>query len=97
MDIVKRKEGERILSKISDGTHVIALALDGKMKSSEELAEGLDSLMTYGKSKVASWPPEKLYWGLRPFLAVVMKAFSTPALIVMDFALMALRTLSGRV
>ena len=53
MDIVKRKEGERILSKISDGTHVIALALDGKMKSSEELAEGIDSLMTYGKSKVA--------------------------------------------
>ena len=40
MDIVKRKEGERILSKISDGTHVIALALDGKMKSSRNLANG---------------------------------------------------------
>ncbi len=53
MDLVKRKEGERILAKISDGTHVIALALDGKMKSSEELAAGLDSLATYGKSKVA--------------------------------------------
>lgn len=53
MDIVKRKEGERILSKINDGTYVIALALDGKMKTSEEMAADLDSLMTYGKSKVA--------------------------------------------
>ena len=53
MDLVKRKEGERILAKINDGTHVIALALDGKMKTSEEMAAGLDSLMTYGKSKVA--------------------------------------------
>lgn len=53
MEIVKRKEGERILAKISDGTHVVALALDGKMKSSEELAEGLEKLATYGQSKVA--------------------------------------------
>ncbi len=52
MEIVKRKEGERILSKINDGMHVIALAIDGKMKSSEELAAGLESLMTYGTSKV---------------------------------------------
>jgi 23S rRNA (pseudouridine1915-N3)-methyltransferase len=53
MEIVKRKEGERILAKISDGMHVVALAIDGKMKSSEELATGLESLMTYGTSKVA--------------------------------------------
>ena len=53
MEMVKRKEGERILSKISDGTYVIALALDGKMKTSEQMAADLDSLMTYGKSKVA--------------------------------------------
>ncbi|MEK5234054.1 23S rRNA (pseudouridine(1915)-N(3))-methyltransferase RlmH [Lysinibacillus sp. FSL K6-0232] len=53
MDIVKKKEGERILAKIQDGTHVIALALDGKMKTSEEMAADLDALMTYGKSKVA--------------------------------------------
>lgn len=52
MDIVKRKEGERILAKINDGTYVIALALDGKMKTSEEMAADLDGLMTYGKSKV---------------------------------------------
>lgn len=50
---VKAKEGERILSKISDDTHVIALAIEGKMKSSEELADTIDKLATYGKSKVA--------------------------------------------
>lgn len=50
---VKAKEGERILAKISDDTHVIALAIEGKMKSSEQLAETLDHLATYGKSKVA--------------------------------------------
>lgn len=53
MEIVKRKEGDRILAKIQDGTYVIALALDGKMKTSEEMAANLESLMTYGKSKVA--------------------------------------------
>ena len=53
MEQVKQKEGERILSKISQDTHVIALAIDGKMHSSESLAERLDSLATYGKSKIA--------------------------------------------
>lgn len=50
---VKDKEGERILSKINDDTHVIALAIEGKMKSSEQLAKDLDQLATYGKSKIA--------------------------------------------
>ncbi len=50
---VKAKEGERILAKISDDTHVIALAIEGKMKSSEELADTIDKLATYGKSKIA--------------------------------------------
>lgn len=53
MEIVKRKEGERILAKINEGMHVIALAINGKMKSSEEMAKDLESLMTYGTSKVA--------------------------------------------
>lgn len=53
MEQVKQKEGERILSKISQDTHVIALAINGKMKSSEELADDLDKLATYGKSKIA--------------------------------------------
>lgn len=53
MEIVKKKEGERILSKISDGVHVIALAIEGKMKTSEEMAADIESLMTYGTSKIA--------------------------------------------
>ncbi|WP_339148237.1 MULTISPECIES: 23S rRNA (pseudouridine(1915)-N(3))-methyltransferase RlmH [unclassified Sutcliffiella] len=53
MEQVKNKEGERILGKISDDTHVIALAIEGKQRSSEELAREMDKLATYGKSKVA--------------------------------------------
>lgn len=52
MKQVKDKEGARILAKIPDDAHVIALAIDGKMKSSEEFAADLDKLATYGKSKV---------------------------------------------
>lgn len=50
---VKQKEGERILAKIGPDTYVIALAINGKLKSSEELADTLDKLATYGKSKIA--------------------------------------------
>ena len=53
MEIVKQKEGERILAKIGDGVHVVALAIDGKMKSSEEMAADIEKLMTYGTSKIA--------------------------------------------
>ena len=53
MKQVKQKEGERILAKISPDTYVIALAIQGKMQSSEELAVTLDKLATYGKSKIA--------------------------------------------
>jgi 23S rRNA (pseudouridine1915-N3)-methyltransferase len=53
MQQVKHKEGERILAKISQDTYVIALAIEGKMQSSEELADSLDKLATYGKSKIA--------------------------------------------
>jgi 23S rRNA (pseudouridine1915-N3)-methyltransferase len=50
---VKQKEGERILAKINPDTYVIALAINGKLKSSEQLADSLDKLATYGKSKIA--------------------------------------------
>ncbi|WNN76254.1 23S rRNA (pseudouridine(1915)-N(3))-methyltransferase RlmH [Lysinibacillus capsici] len=53
MDIVKKKEGERILAKISPDAYVIALAINGKMKTSEQMAADMESLMTYGKSKIA--------------------------------------------
>lgn len=52
MEQVKEKEGERILAKVSDDAYVIALAIDGTMKSSEQFAASLDKLATYGKSKV---------------------------------------------
>ncbi|WP_042220980.1 23S rRNA (pseudouridine(1915)-N(3))-methyltransferase RlmH [Oceanobacillus manasiensis] len=50
---VKRKEGERILSHISQDTYVITLEINGKMLSSEQLATKMDELATYGKSKIA--------------------------------------------
>ncbi|MBA9028050.1 MULTISPECIES: 23S rRNA (pseudouridine(1915)-N(3))-methyltransferase RlmH [Bacillaceae] len=49
---IKEKEGQRILAKVNPDAHVIALAIEGKMKTSEELAETLDKLATYGKSKI---------------------------------------------
>ncbi|OEH93084.1 23S rRNA (pseudouridine(1915)-N(3))-methyltransferase RlmH [Bacillus solimangrovi] len=53
MQQVKEKEGERLLSKISSDTYVIALVIEGKMLTSEQLAKQLDQLATYGKSKIA--------------------------------------------
>lgn len=52
MGQIKKKEGNRILAKIPSGSHVIALAIEGSMKSSEELAARLDHLATTGKSKI---------------------------------------------
>ncbi len=52
MEIVKKKEAERILAKVGADAYVVALAIEGKMKTSEELAAGIESLMTYGRSKV---------------------------------------------
>lgn len=49
---VKKKEGERILAKVPTDAHVIVLAIEGKQKSSEELADTIDKLGTFGKSKV---------------------------------------------
>lgn len=48
--IVKEKEGNKILSKIKNNSYVIALAIDGKNLSSEELAEKISSLAVSGKS-----------------------------------------------
>ncbi|MBM4761698.1 23S rRNA (pseudouridine(1915)-N(3))-methyltransferase RlmH [Bacillus sp. B15-48] len=53
MEQVKQKEGERILAKLNQDIHVIALVINGKQKTSEQLANTLDQLATYGKSKVA--------------------------------------------
>lgn len=53
MEMVKEKEGKRILSKISSDAYTIALVIKGEKWTSEQLAKELDQLATYGKSKVA--------------------------------------------
>ncbi len=49
---IKEKEGERILAHIRDGAYVIALAIEGKMLDSEELARKLGQLGVGGVSQV---------------------------------------------
>ena len=49
---IKDKEGERILSHIKDKAYVVALAIEGKMISSEELAELIDGLGVRGESHI---------------------------------------------
>ncbi|WBY48982.1 23S rRNA (pseudouridine(1915)-N(3))-methyltransferase RlmH [Latilactobacillus curvatus] len=52
MTNVKDKEGERILNKIKDKEHVIVLAIQGKERASEEFAQEIQDLATYGKSDI---------------------------------------------
>lgn len=52
MNLVKEREGERILNKITDSTYVIALAIDGKELSSEELSSKVDNLALTGNSDI---------------------------------------------
>ena len=47
---IKEKEGERILKAISDGAYVIALAIEGKSLSSEQLASRIEQLAVQGES-----------------------------------------------
>ena len=52
MLIIKEKEGKKILSKIKDNSYVIALAIDGKNLSSEELAQTINKLGVRGVSNI---------------------------------------------
>lgn len=52
MEMIKDKEGERILSKIKEDSYVIALAIEGKMISSEDLSKTIDNLALQGKSDI---------------------------------------------
>ena len=49
---IKEKEGERILSNIKDGSFVVALAINGNMLDSVELAERIDKLGIGGVSQL---------------------------------------------
>lgn len=50
--IVLKKEGDRILSKISDNDFVIALAINGKMYDSVELSDYIKDLTLHGNSTI---------------------------------------------
>ena len=52
MLMIKEKEGKKILSKIKDNSYEIALAIDGKNLSSEELAETINKLGVRGISNI---------------------------------------------
>lgn len=47
---IREKEGQRILQAVREEAYVIALAIQGKQRSSEQLAAHLDSLTLRGKS-----------------------------------------------
>lgn len=49
---IKAKEGDRILSKISDSDYVIALAIEGKMLDSVELSQQVEQLGIDGISSI---------------------------------------------
>lgn len=49
---IKDREGERILAQIRDGAYVIALAIQGQMLSSEQLAAKIEQLGISGQSQI---------------------------------------------
>ena len=49
---IKEKEGQRILSKLSDDAYTIVLAIDGKSLDSVELAEKIQTLGVNGTSHI---------------------------------------------
>ncbi|MZQ82714.1 23S rRNA (pseudouridine(1915)-N(3))-methyltransferase RlmH [Paenibacillus sp. 5J-6] len=50
---VRDREGARLLTALRPDVYVVALAIDGEMWSSDQLAGSLDKLATYGRSQVA--------------------------------------------
>ncbi|MFT9496492.1 23S rRNA (pseudouridine(1915)-N(3))-methyltransferase RlmH [Anaerosolibacter sp.] len=53
MEQVKGAEGENILKHVKEGMYVIALDIQGKMLSSEELADKMEKLGLQGNSSIA--------------------------------------------
>lgn len=51
-EAIKNIEGERLMKGIRDQDYVIALAIDGKMLDSEELAERISNLGIHGVSNI---------------------------------------------
>lgn len=49
-NLIKEREGDRILAKIKDNSYIICLDLRGKKFSSQQMADQLKDLMVAGKS-----------------------------------------------
>ncbi len=52
MEIVKNKEGAKILNKIKQGSYIITLEIKGQNLSSEELAKKINNIGVMGKSHI---------------------------------------------
>lgn len=52
-NLIKRKEGERILKALKEGSYCIALAIEGAMLTSQELADKIDTLGVNGTSHIS--------------------------------------------
>ncbi len=52
-DAIKRREGERILKALKEDAYCIALAIEGSMLSSEDLADKIDTLGIGGTSHIS--------------------------------------------
>ncbi len=52
MSIVKKKEGEKIISKLSPSSFIITLELEGKQLTSEELSKKIEDITVRGYSHI---------------------------------------------
>lgn len=52
-EIIKKKEGDRILKALKADSYKIALAIEGKMLASEELSDKINNLGILGKSHIS--------------------------------------------
>ena len=53
MEIIKAKEGEKILAKIPQNSFIISLEINGKQLSSEELSRQMEDLMISGINHIS--------------------------------------------
>ena len=51
-ELIREKEGERILKNIKDGSYVITLEIEGKMLDSVELSEKINQIGVSGKGHI---------------------------------------------
>ena len=52
LDIVRKKEGKHILNKLPDSAYIIVTDIEGREMKSEQLADKIQSIMTYRQSHI---------------------------------------------